>query len=242
MRLMVYNIRYGTGGDRLLFPWSGYFRQTHANMAAMTSFIEAQSPDIVGLLEVDEGSFRSRNGNQAQQIAHSLGHYHTFRSKYAHSSVFRRLPVFSKQGNAFLARDETIHDERFHYFDQGMKRLVIELELDHMVIFLVHLALSFRTRHNQLQQLYQLVKTATKPTIIAGDFNALWGDTEIELFLAATKLRNANEDKRPSFPCHAPKRQLDFVLYSEGIRSSGLDIPQVRFSDHLPLIWDFELV
>jgi endonuclease/exonuclease/phosphatase family metal-dependent hydrolase len=241
MRLLLYNIRYGTGGDRLLFPWSGYFRRTHDNLGAMSSFIDSLSPDILGLLEVDEGSFRSRKKNQAEQIAKSLGHYHSYRSKYGDSSIFRKLPVFRKQGNAFLAKDETVSDERFHYFNKGMKRLVIELEMDNLVVFLVHLALNFRTRHTQLQELYQLVKDTQKPMIVAGDFNALWGHTEIQLFMAATKLKNANTDALPSFPSHRPTRQLDFILHSDSIRSTHFEIPQVTFSDHLPLIWDFEL-
>ncbi|MFT5241409.1 MAG: endonuclease/exonuclease/phosphatase family metal-dependent hydrolase [Candidatus Promineifilaceae bacterium] len=242
MRLLIYNIRYGTGGDRLWFPWSGYFRKTQANLEAMIPFIYSKSPDIVGLLEVDEGSFRSRNGNQAELIAGALGHYHVFRSKYGDSSPFRKLPVFRMQGNAFLAKDETVHNERFHYFQQGMKRLVIELELDDVVVFLVHLALHFRTRHAQLQQLYQLVKDTDKPIVIAGDFNALWGDTEIELFMAATKLQTANLTREPTFPSKAPKRQLDFILHSQGIASRNLEVPRVTFSDHLPMVWDFDLV
>jgi len=39
-----------------------------------------------------------------------------------------------------------------------------------------------------------------------------------------------------------PKRQLDFVLYSEGIRADRFWIPQVTYSDHLPLLFDFTLL
>ena len=225
----------------MLFPWSGYFRYTQDHLAAISGFIDSLSPDILGLLEVDDGSFRSRNQNQAEEIAKSLGHYHAYRSKYGDASIFRRLPVFRKQGNAFLAKDETIHNERFHYFKKGMKRLVIELEMENLVVFLVHLALNFRVRHTQLQELYQLVKETRKPLIVAGDFNALWGDTEIQLFLAATKLNSANTMALPSFPSKQPVRQLDFILHSDGITPIHFEIPRVTYSDHLPLVLDFEL-
>jgi endonuclease/exonuclease/phosphatase family metal-dependent hydrolase len=98
MRLLTYNIRYGTGGKRPLFPWSGYLRRTASNLEGMVQFIQSVDPDIIGLLEVDEGSYRSSRLNQAQTIADALGHYHMYRSKYHASSVARRLPLVGKQG------------------------------------------------------------------------------------------------------------------------------------------------
>ena len=239
MRLLLYNIRYGTGGKVRRLPISGYLGRTHRNLEELIGFIKPLDPDIVGLIEVDAGSYRSRQRNQAGLIAEALGHYHCYRSKYI-SRVAGRIPIMNKQGNAFITRD-TIQNETFHYFDHGLKRLVIELELENMVIYLVHLALKFRQRHHQLGELYDLVKDTAKPYIVAGDFNALWGPKEMDLFQAATGLTNANSAGYPTFPSWAPKRQLDFVLYSEGIQPRGLQVPAVTFSDHLPMVFDFEM-
>lgn len=240
MRLLVYNIRYGTGGRHFMFPWSGYLRRTNGNLRAITDFIRSVDPDVMGLIEVDEGSFRSGRRNQAEHIAHELGHYHAYASKYPETSMARLIPIMSKQGNAFLSRD-TITGERFHYFTEGAKRLVIELELEGVTIFLVHLALTFRIRHHQLSELHRLVKAARQPVVVAGDFNALWGDREMGLFLAATGLTSANVGCVPSFPSWTPNRQLDFILHSPGIRSQRFWMPAVTYSDHLPLVWDFAL-
>ena len=223
-----------------MLPWSGYLRHTSSNLKDITGFIHGLDPDIVGLVEVDAGSFRSGHQHQAQIIAERLGHYHTYSSKYARSSAARLMPMMNKQGNAFLSRD-TIHNERFHYFDRGMKRLVIELELDNLVVFLVHLALGFRIRHHQLSSLYDLVNQTDKPHIVAGDFNAAWGNREINLFLAATGLRNADLASRPTYPSWAPRRQLDFILHSPEITTRRLDIPPVTYSDHLPMVYDFDV-
>lgn len=241
MRFLLYNIRYGTGATQPRFPWSGYLGRTTDHTVEITRFLKGLQPDIVGLVEVDGGSYRQHRRNQAQVIAESLGHYHCYRSKYSETARFaRRLPVLNKQGNAFLARD-TIRGERFHYFSKGMKRLVIELELDNLVIFLVHLSLSYRVRHHQLRDLYDLVKETDKPMIVAGDFNALWGDHEIDLFLAATGLTNVNREALPSFPSWAPKRHLDFILCSAEVRPRHFWMPAVTLSDHLPLVLDFEV-
>lgn len=240
MRVMIYNIRYGTGGKRPLFPWSGYLRRTTDNIEDLARFIRGEDPDIIGLVEVDQGSYRSERLNQAEVLARLLGHYHIHGTKYDEASMARQMPVLSKQGNAFLARD-TIHGSRFHYFEKGMKRLVIELELETVIVFLVHLALGFRARHSQLDSLYALVKDARKPIIVAGDFNAPRGDRELRLFMAATGLQNPNSLGFPTFPSWAPKRQLDFILHSNEIKVRRFWIPPVIYSDHLPLMMDFDV-
>ena len=145
-----------------------------------------------------------------------------------------------KQGNAFLAAPR-VEGERFHYFETGIKRLIIELELEDVAIFLVHLSLKFRHRHDQLRHLHELVKRASKPVIVAGDFNTFWGDHEIYLFMEASGLKSANRLGLPSYPSRNPRKELDFVLYSNGIEITQFDVPDIRFSDHRPLICDFNV-
>lgn len=238
MRLLLYNIRYGTGGKSARLPWSGYLRRTGDTLAEIVGFLRGLNPDVIGLLEVDAGSYRSGRQNQAQVIAEALGHCHTYCSKYAVVGLPRHLPLMNKQGNAFVTRD-AIANERFHYFDRGVKRLVIELELPSLTVFLVHLSLRFRIRHRQLSDLYTLVKSVQRPCIVAGDFNSLWGDRELQLFLGATGLLNAAARPMPSFPSWAPRRQLDFILHSPEIQIRNFWMPAVTYSDHLPLVCDF---
>ncbi len=235
MRFVLYNIRYATGSKA-----SHFIRLSQKNLQKISGFLRELEPDLVGLIEVDQGSYRMRGKNQVEVLAESLGHYHSHSIKYAEKSLWRHLPILKKQGNAFLARDR-IRNETFHYFKHGMKRLVIELELEHVVVYLVHLALGGRARHRQLSALYDLVKKAQKPCIVAGDFNALWGEREIDLFLAATSLKSANIQNLPTFPSQNPRRHLDFVLYSEKVSLREFSIPRVLFSDHLPLVVDFDV-
>lgn len=238
MRLLLYNLRYGTGIGQFQFPWSGYFRNTARNFSRISRFVQSHDPDIVGLIEVDAGSFRSNRRNQAETLAETLGHYHIYELKYARRSAWLRIPILNKQVNALITR-ETIKTRRFHYFERGVKRLVIELEIDGLTIFLVHLALTFRARYDQLLNLYSLVKPLNGPCILAGDFNLFLGDKEIRLFLEATGLRSANMHNLATFPSWRPWRQLDFILHSPDIEISRFEVPHVRFSDHLPLVCDF---
>lgn len=240
MRFVLYNIRYGTGGGKIHFPLQGYLGRTGDNLGRIAAFLHELNPDVAGLVEVDAGSYRSAKTNQAETIAATLGHYHVYRSKYAEKSFSNRLPVLNQQGNAFVVRDSG-HKETFHYFDRGMKRLVIELEMENVTFFLIHLALSSRLRHRQLGDLYDMLRKVKKPHIVAGDFNALWGEQEIRLFTAAAGLQNAHAGDSPSYPSWKPKRHLDFVLHSPGIHIERCWMPTVQFSDHLPIVCDFSV-
>ncbi len=243
MRMLVYNIRYAAGTGRRFhfpFPGSGYVKDTGENMKKITSFIQSVGADIVGLVEVDTGSYRARRQNQASELARQLKFESVHGTKYGRSSMTARLPVLSKQGNAVLT-NRRIVDRRFRYLNNGVKRLVIELELDDLNLFLVHLSLKYKHRQHQLSELSHWVRGSGKPVIVAGDFNVFRGERELEVFLSETGLQNANFNGFPSHPSRAPKRQLDYILHSPQIVATDLQIPSVTYSDHVPLIWDFQL-
>lgn len=243
MRLLLYNIRYGVGAGASMhmpLPGAGYILGNKDVLSDIVAFIKSADPDIVGLIEVDTGSIRSRKINQAETIATELGMNSSYETKYGARSLNQLVPIIRKQGNAFLAAPR-VHGETFHYFDTGIKRLIIELEMETFAVFLVHLSLKYRHRHLQLRKLYDLIEETTKPVIVAGDFNTFWGENEIYLFMRAAGLRSANIKSLPSYPSRAPRKELDFILYQDGIQVTNFEIPDVRHSDHLPLVCDFDV-
>ena len=243
MRLLLYNIRYAVGGGASMhmpIPGAGYVLGNANVLPEITRFIKSVDPDIVGLIEVDTGSIRSRMVNQAESIAADLGMNTSYETKYGSKSINQVLPIVRKQGNAFMAAPR-VHGEKFHYFDTGIKRLIIEFEMQEYSVFLVHLSLKYRHRHLQLRKLYDLIEETEKPVIVAGDFNTFWGENEIYLFMKAAGLRSANAEGLPTYPSRAPRKELDWVLYQDGINVTGFQIPDVRHSDHLPLVCDFEV-
>ncbi len=165
---------------------------------------------------------------------------HSQEVKYSKGGFFDSLPVFNKQANAILTRG-AIRRERFHYLHYGFKRLVIELELETINLFLVHLSLRFGTRQRQLADLHDLVKSSTKPCVVMGDFNALTGASEMKLFLAASGLTSVNTNHLPTYPSWHPTRELDFICYTEGITFRDFMIPETTLSDHLPLVCDLKI-
>jgi endonuclease/exonuclease/phosphatase family metal-dependent hydrolase len=243
MRFLLYNIRYAAGIGRqfhLPVPYSGYFKNTNEHLGKIVDFIKSVNPDVMGLVEVDSGSYRSDKNNQAESIAREMSYNHIYQSKYSNGSMARKLPVLNKQGNAILTGQE-IKSQRFHYFREGIKRLVIEVEMEAFSVFLVHLSLKFRHRQYQLQDLHQMIENVKKPVIVAGDFNVFRGDRELQLFLAATGLKNANGNGQPSHPSRSPRRQLDYIFYSPEIYATEFQIPEIKLSDHAPLVCDFQI-
>jgi endonuclease/exonuclease/phosphatase family metal-dependent hydrolase len=243
MRLLLYNIRYAVGGGASMhmpLPGAGYVLGNQSVLPEITRFIKDVDPDIVGLIEVDTGSIRSRMVNQAEKIASDLRMNTSYETKYGSRSINQMLPIVRKQGNAFMAA-ERVHGEKFHYFDTGIKRLIIELEMADFAVFLVHLSLKYRHRHLQLRRLHDLIEATEKPVIVAGDFNTFWGGNEIYLFMRAAGLKSANVSGMPTYPSRSPRKELDFVLYQEGITVNNFEVPDVRLSDHLPLVCDFEV-
>lgn len=243
VRFLLYNIRYGAGVGRSFhfpIPYQGYLKRTQKNLLRIAHFIKAQEPDIVGLVEADVGSYRTERQNQVETIARALGHFHAYQSKYGHTSRLRRLPVVRKQVNALLTKN-VIEAQRFHYFLSGIKRLVIEMELNQLIVFLVHLSIRHKTRHEQLRALTRLVAAARKPVLLAGDFNVFRGPQELDALLAHTGLRRAQDSLTATYPSWAPRRQLDFILHSPEIRVTRFAVPDTTLSDHLPLVCDFDL-
>ena len=221
-------------------PGAGYVLGNQSVLPEIAKFIKSVDPDVVGLIEVDTGSIRSRNVNQAEKLAGDLGMNSSYETKYGLKSFNKLLPIVRMQGNAFMAAPR-MHGETFHYFDTGIKRQIIELEMKDYAIFLVHLSLKYRHRHLQLRRLYDLIQATEKPVVVAGDFNTFWGENEIYLFMKAAGLRSANVDSLPTYPSRAPRKELDFILYQDGIKVTSFDIPNIRLSDHMPLVCDFEL-
>ena len=107
MRLLLYNIRYAVGAGASIHmpvPGAGYVLGNQTVLPDITSFIRSVDADIVGLIEVDTGSIRSRMVNQAERISQDLGLNSSYEvNKYGESSLNQLIPIIRKQGNAFLA-------------------------------------------------------------------------------------------------------------------------------------------
>ncbi len=244
MRIVLYNIRYGTGTGwdfHLPLPFSGLFRRTETSLRHLSTFIDGVKPDLVGLVEVDGGSYRNGGESQARCLAENLDLDHFFSCKYGRDSIFRKIPLLSSQGNAILSRVPALRTKKVD-LTRGMKKTLLEAEFEDFVFLLVHLPLGQGARQAQLETLAGMIREHRKPVLLGGDFNLLHGSGELSGFLAETGLRDADPLSRKTYPSRLPRFRLDFLLTGPGVKVHRFDVPDVRFSDHLPLVCDFDVI
>ncbi len=243
LRILVYNIAYGTGSPgsihRRLLTAHRYLKTNSEHFEKVSDFIESSNADIVGLVEADSGSYRTGYRDQIAELAAQLKHYHFGSVKYGENSISRNIPILNKQCNALLTR-ELSAESKLHFLSRGMKKLVIEVDVNNVKVFVVHLSLRKAVRVRQLSLLADLIPANT-PVIVAGDFNTMSGSEELQDFMRDTGLINPNRAELPTYPAWKPKRQLDYLLHSKEIVPEYFAVPQVDFSDHLPLIMDFKV-
>lgn len=245
MRLLVYNIAYGTGcpgGEaRRLLTIHRYLRTGSIHFRQILNLVYDLQPDMLGLVEVDSGSWRTA-GKSHSDIMNRLLNKRKLPappagSKYGPHSMLDRFPYLKSQTNALLTRTDS--EVKHHYFPCGTKKLILERECDGITVFLVHLGLTRRVRVRQLEFLRELLPKDGRPFALAGDFNTFHGEeAELSGFQRDLKLLNANESGAATYPAWKPLRQLDYILVSPGVNVDCFQVLPVLYSDHLPLVAD----
>ena len=237
-RLMTYNIHKGIGGvDRRYRP------------ERIVTTIARYRPDIVLLQEVDDGVPRSRFDRQVDLLGDALG----LRHRAFQRNVTLRRGCY---GNAILSRfplsdvhnvDLTIPMKKRRQALVAHCRLHWEHHSRTLLLFNTHLGLAGFERVMQLRRI--LASEAlehthkTTSTIIAGDFNDVWGG------LGKTTLEPAGFtpvlSTAKTFPAILPMRTLDRVYFRGGLTLDHSLVSHTKLSkqasDHLPVIADFQV-
>ena len=243
MRLLIYNIAYGTGSPRSeagrLLTAARYLKTPRRRLHALTDFAIEHKPDVIGLLEADSGSWRTGGIDQAEYIASKLKLNAYGFCKYDPSSIGRKVPIMRDNINAVIGQPHSFIP-RSHYLSNGVKRLILEADFPEFTLYLVHLSLRRHIRKLQLEALTAMLPFE-KPLIVAGDFNTFGGCRELEKFCKETKLMNVNVDQAPTCPAWSPRYVLDHILVSPDVKVDEFMISEVKYSDHCPLLLDFHI-
>tara|TARA_Y100000310_G_scaffold299740_1_gene334836 strand:- start:38 stop:805 length:768 start_codon:yes stop_codon:yes gene_type:complete len=252
-RLILYNIEYCEG---LTGHWYEYlkFWRTFSPPKGLDKLIieklKKEKPDILGLVEVDKGSFRSGK-DEGVFISKSLGMNNIVEKvKYpltGYLKLFHHVPILNKQSNSISSK-YSLTDIKYHVLHEGTKRVIIEATAQlkkPVTLLLAHLALGGNTRKKQIKELIKIVNKIKNPVILMGDFNTFRGEVEIKDLLRKTCLQNKKSLHKDSQtltePSYHPKRRLDYVLTSSQIRVKDYKVLPYVLSDHLPLEVDFKV-
>lgn len=239
MRLVLYNIRYGTGTGwkyHFPFPFYGCLRRTAERFGAISDYISGLSPDVVCLVETDSGSSRQEGKSQPALLAERLGGESVFSGKYG-GSPLSKLPLVKSQGNA-VASKLPVCSFREHLLSRGMKRVLLEVEFEKFSLFLMHLSLGPATRKIQIGEISAICAKSEKPAVLAGDGNIYTGLNEMApLFSEGFSAANLS----PTYPHFRPFLPLDVVFCSPGVKVRNAFVPKTDLSDHLPVVCDFDV-
>lgn len=252
--LITYNIEYceglvGRWFDYLKF-WKIFFPPKKLNQR-LVSALKKLKPDILALVEVDIGSLRARGEDEVRFLEEKL-HLHDFVEKVKYPlkgwlKLFYHVPILDKQANALISRFK-FKKVCYHIFHEGTKRMVIEATVhcpQPVTLLVAHLALGKRARAKQIKELTAIVNAIKNPVILMGDFNTFHGEAEIQKLLQQTHLRDKmgldKKDLPLTEPAWHPKRRLDYILTSPQIKVKKYSVLNFHFSDHLPLMIEFEV-
>ena len=251
--LICYNIEYCEGMDGIWYHylklWNIFFPPKKLE-ARLLEALSNLKPDILALVEVDTGSIRTKRKDKVQFIKQQLKLkdfvaivQYPFKGWL---KLFHKIPILNKQANALVSRYK-FQNVKYHILNEGTKRMVIEASVKcpkKVTLLLAHLALGRRARAKQLNELVKVVNSIGNPVILMGDFNTFNGVEEINGILKNTKLKDMVKLEKKSLhytePAKNPKRRLDYILTSPELAINNYSILNFHFSDHLPVMVNFE--
>jgi len=233
LRVMSYNIRHGLGMDE------------QVDLDRVGAVLARYAPDLVALQEVDCRVPRSGNVDQAAE----LGRITNMRARFGAA-----MPLDGGEyGNAVLSRFPVVRVEN-HALPHSERREP-RTALVCWVAPAPGVEVAFGSTHLdyledptdrllQAREIDRWLSGREDPAILAGDFNAPWGDASLRA-LAEHWLDTAGGNHEPSFPADVPEIRIDHVLAGPPDRWRVKDFRVVEeslASDHRPVLATLELM
>ena len=241
LKLLSFNVQVGIATSRyrhyLLHSWKHLLpdpRRTE-NLNRIAHCIGDY--DVVGLQEVDAGSFRSEFTNQTEYLAH--------RARFPHWSfrTNRDLGKLAQHSLGLLSRirPSEVVEHRLPGVVPGRGALMARFGRgeESLALFVLHLALSRRARTNQLDFIADLVNDE-RHAVVMGDLNCGSDSPEMSHILGRTALCEPQPDLH-TFPSWRPRHNIDHILVTPELRAEPPEVVPFSLSDHLPIAMEVEL-
>lgn len=233
LRVMTYNIHVGVGMDKKL------------DLQRIADVINAASPDLVGLQEVDRGVKRTEGKDEIVELAAMTRMEYAFAPNLDYQggkygvAILSRLPIRNTEHRMFENKRET---ER-----RGMLRIEVEIERKILHFVTTHLDYQFEDgRLFETEQLLKFLEDVKGPTIVVLDLNDIPTGSAYKLmrtkFDDAWVTSGAKTDGF-SYPADKPLKRIDHIFYrpNDRIRTRKSWVIETVASDHIPVISELEI-
>lgn len=228
LRVVSYNIHHGT---------DAYDEPSMDRIAEVLARLDA---DIIALQEVDMNRPRSGGKKQAAELARRLGMGYVFGA----AKRYRR----GAYGNAVLSRFSIAGYETISLPDPREERCCLQVQIkvanNTLGFFALHLGLNQELRLLHLQQqVLPNVLGFPGPAILAGDFNAVSSQPEIQLVTQhLTDSFDFNSGELiHTFSSQHPAVRLDYIFVNSLVHVRQYYITNSNASDHFPVTADLVL-
>ena len=215
---MSYNIRNGIGMDRV------------RDIGRVAEVINAVSPEIVAIQEVDSVTGRSGGTYVLGDLGALTGMYPTFAGAIGYDG--------GRYGIGLLSRTAPLDVKRYPLPGREEARALAVAEFDNYVFACTHLSLTMEDCLASVEILKDIAAKYDKPFFLAGDFNAR-PDSEVIKSLAED-FQILSDSSILTFPADVPDRTLDYIMLyklpdSKVMAESFEVINEPMASDHRPL-------
>ncbi len=201
--------------------------------ARIGAFVRELQSDVVALQEIGEEAAHDVAAHAGMAHVTFVGHALSGRRGVA---LLHRAPAITSSGVRIAAR---VGD------DKGFTRAVLRFGDRELEIVGMHLDwLSRRARLVQIERIARALGAPSIPRVALGDLNAMtlrtWarGETADETVIAlalALGVRTPGKTS-PTFPSHAPRWALDWVLASPELGLSEIEVVPTALSDHAAIV------
>ncbi|MDA7979816.1 MAG: endonuclease/exonuclease/phosphatase family protein [Pirellulales bacterium] len=224
LTVLSYNIKHGYGMDG------------RVDLSRSAALIKRLNPDLVALQEIDKATERTKRVDQAK----ALGHMTRMHANFGRFFDFQG----GEYGMAILSKNKP-SDARNHRLPDGREPrtslaiTVIPVENGPEIVFVgIHFYATAEERLAQAEKLLEILKSETRPVILAGDFNSRPGSDVMKLFADGWTIPDKGED-RLTIPSDKPRSEIDFIIFRglEGWELKKIDVlEEPLISDHRPVL------
>lgn len=219
LRLATFNIQHGRTPAGVV------------DIGLLGTSCAALNADLLALQEVDDGLRRSHDADTAATVALATGMTHVFGPAIERGG--------GRYGNALLVRG-SIHDVEVIALPDKEPRcgIVARVELaggTTLSVVATHLGLRGAGR-DQLPVLLDALRRRPAPRLLLGDLNL--HPEDVEPLAAAAGFTRVPSG--PTFPAHAPHREIDHVLLDGLVDTAAVVVP-LPVSDHRAVVVEVQV-